>query len=162
MAHTSARDANLLGAAGLAVAGRLATSARDVALVSLASFLDGAHIDALAATVGLSHSGAVRLADRLAGEGLLTRSAGADHRSVAVWLTDAGRAEAARLAEQREAALTELLEPLGDDRRAALRDALEALLDGLTRAGAPPRHTCRLCDADACGHPGRCPVTLAH
>ncbi len=163
MRHTSeaVRDANLLGAASLAVAGRLQTSARDAALVALASFLDGARIEALAMTLGVSHSGAVRLVDRLASAGAIERAEGPDGRSVAIRLTDAGRAAAARLAAEREAVLLALLAPLEEAERGALRGALERVLTAHTAAGADPRHTCRLCDADACGHPARCPVTLA-
>ena len=159
MSHASAREANLLGAVGLAVADRLAAAPRDAALLALDDWLAGASVDALAHVVELTHSGAVRLADRLRDDGLLERRPGADARSVALQLTAAGAAEAARLRSAREAVLRALLEPVAD--RAAFTRALEAVLAGLTTAGARPGRTCRLCDAHACGHPDRCPVTLA-
>jgi DNA-binding MarR family transcriptional regulator len=158
-ASTPARDANLLGAAALAVADRLAAAPRDAALLALDDWLAGATVEALARVVGLTHSGAVRLADRLEGEGLLTRRPGPDGRSLALALTAAGHAEAVALRAAREATLRDLLAPVPD--RHAFVAALEALLAGLTAAGAAPRRTCRLCDAHACGHPDTCPVTQA-
>ncbi len=156
------RDANLLGAAALAIAERLPTAGRDVALVALASFLDGGSIEALARVLGVSHSGAVRLVDRLVADGFVQRRDGADGRSVAVTLTDAGGDEAARLAAAREHALLDLLAPLGEAQRRALTAVLEPLLAGLVTERADAGHLCRLCDADACGHPDRCPVTNAY
>jgi MarR family transcriptional regulator, negative regulator of the multidrug operon emrRAB len=158
VSHAS-RDANLFGAAALAVADRLTAAPRDAALLALDDWLAGATVDALARVVGLTHSGAVRLADRLEGEGLLQRRPGADGRSVALHLTPAGGAEAAGLRAAREATLSELLAPVAD--RRAFVAGLEAVLAAVTTAGAAPGRTCRICDAHACGHPDRCPVTRA-
>jgi DNA-binding MarR family transcriptional regulator len=161
VSHTSsARDANLLGATALAVADRLAAAPRDAAVLALDDWLAGASVEALARVVGLTHSGTVRLADRLESERLLERRPGADARSVAVYLTVAGHAEAGRLRAAREATLHELIAPVGAGREPFVA-GLEAVLSALTAAGAAPRRTCRLCDAHACGHPDRCPVTLA-
>jgi MarR family transcriptional repressor of emrRAB len=160
VSHAS-RDANLLGAAALAVADRLAAAPRDAALLALDDWLAGASVDALRGVVGLTHSGAVRLADRLAAEGLLERRrSGADARAVALHLTPDGAAEAARLRAAREVTLGDLLAPVAD--RDGFVAGLEALLAALTAAGAAPGRTCRLCDARACGHPDTCPVTQAH
>jgi hypothetical protein len=58
--------------------------------------------------------------------------------------------------------LSELLEPLAPDQRAALTDAAATLLAALTDGRESARHTCRLCDIHACGHDrGDCPVTHA-
>ncbi len=160
MRHAS-RDANLLGACALAVAGRLRTGAADAAVVALGGWLGGTTIDGLARVLRLSHSGAVRLVDRLERDGLVERRTGPDARSISVHPTAAGRAEADRLRRAREAALLEVLAPLAEDERAAFVGALERLLAGMTPDRAAARHTCRLCDADACGHPDHCPVTLA-
>ena len=74
--HTPAWDANVLGAFGLALADRLAAAAEPAggvsaaeALVALAGTAAGGSIDALARIVGLSHSGTVRLVDRLERDG---------------------------------------------------------------------------------------------
>ena len=149
----------MLGAAGLAVADRLSATPRDAALVALGGWLAGASVDRLARVVGLTHSGAVRLADRLAADGLVERRSGADGRSVALHVTPAGAAEAAALRAAREATLDALLAPVAD--REAFVAGLEAILGGLTTGHESAGRTCRLCDPGACGHPERCPVTLA-
>jgi MarR family transcriptional regulator, negative regulator of the multidrug operon emrRAB len=160
MGHMS-RDANLLGAAALAIAERLPPSAGDATLIALSTWLSGSTIDGLARVLHLTHSGAVRLADRLESEGLLERRPGADGRTRALHLTAPGRRVATALQAERFAALEELLDPLAADERATLTQLLEKLLAGLTTDHASAGRTCRLCAPDVCGHPDRCPVTLA-
>lgn len=110
----------------------------------------------------LTHSAAVRLVDRLAVAGLVRRGAGKDGRSVAVFLTPAGRCVAARVQEGRMRALAEVLAPLDAPELEQLTRLHEKLLAGLTSGRADARHICRLRDAHACGHEqGRCPVTRA-
>jgi len=100
--------------------------------------------------------------DRLSAAGLLERGPGSDRRAVALRLTPAGRAAAARVRVAREAALREVLAPLAREERAALTALHERLLAGLMTGSPAARRLCRLCDADACGHEaGTCPVTLA-
>jgi DNA-binding MarR family transcriptional regulator len=112
--------------------------------------------------LGLTHSGAVRLVDRLTDAGLAERRRGSDGRSVAVALTPAGRRAAAAVRVARERALAEALSALSGDERRALSALHEKLLAGLTSDRASARRLCRLCDADACGHErGTCPVTQA-
>jgi DNA-binding MarR family transcriptional regulator len=155
------REANVLGACALAVTARLRTGAADAALVALSDWLGGTTIDGLARVLDLSHSGAVRLVDRLEREGRVERRSGADGRSVAVHLTPAGMAAAEALREAREAALVAVLGPLDAGERAQLTGLLGRLLGGMTPDRAAARRTCRLCDAQACGHPDHCPVTQA-
>lgn len=164
-------QANLLGAAALAVSERVeiatesacgATGAVPAALVALHEFAGGESIDFLRTVVGLTPSGTVRLVDRLEREGLARRGAGADGRSVSVRLTDHGDEVAARVRGARHAVLEQLLEPLDREQRAALADAAATLLAALTHGRQVARHTCRLCDVEACGHRrGDCPVTNA-
>jgi MarR family transcriptional regulator, negative regulator of the multidrug operon emrRAB len=165
------RDANLLGALSLAVAGRLDAATRaaaahggsaPAALAALDTFLEGSSIDTMRRPLGLTHSAAVRLVDRLAVAGLVRRGAGEDGRSVAVFLTPAGRRAAAQVQDGRMTALSEVLAPLAPSERRRLTRLHEKLLAGLTSGRADARHICRLCDAEACGHQeGRCPVTRA-
>lgn len=155
------REANLLGALSLAVAGRQPTAAADTALVALNGWLAGTTVDGLAKVLALTHSGAVRLTDRLEAEGLVERRAGADARSRALHLTPAGRARAQALRTERFSGLEAILTPLSAPDRRALTSLVERLLASITEQGAAPRRTCRLCDADVCGHPDRCPVTQA-
>jgi DNA-binding MarR family transcriptional regulator len=166
-----ARDANLLGAVVLTVGERLEQATREAAahggsapaaLVALASFLDGSSIDTIRRPLGLSHSAAVRLVDRLAAAGLVAREAGEDARSVAVFLTPAGRRAAEHVQRSRMAALSAVLDSLTADQREQLTALHERLLDGLTSGRADARRICRMCDSHACGHhEGRCPVTRA-
>jgi len=170
-AYEPAREANLFGVIALAVAERTdqavqsATAhggAAPAAIVALATFLDGASLDVMRRPLGLSHSAAVRLADRLAGAGLVRREPGADGRSVSIRLTAEGARLALRIRAAREAALEGVLAPLSLSERAQLTALHEKLLAGITGGREDARHICRLCDADACGHwLGRCPVTQA-
>ena len=92
MSHTHERQAaNLLTSLALAVQERVGTAAAatlphgasaPAALVALESTLAGGTIDALRRVLGLTHSGAVRLVDRLAAAGLVERRVGPDARSV--------------------------------------------------------------------------------
>ncbi len=81
-----AREANLLGTLSLAVSERVDEAVEDAAghggaapaaLSALATYLDGSSIDALRRALGLTHSAAVRLADRLSEAGLVKRAPGA-------------------------------------------------------------------------------------
>src|ERR671915_2576338 len=93
-----AREANLVGALALAVGDRIAEAADPAAggwaaeaLVTLAGTGAGGTIDALAKVVGLTHSGTVRLVDRLVRAGPVERRVGADPRAGALDLTPPGR-----------------------------------------------------------------------
>ena len=162
------RTANLLGALALALNDRLTevTSARaergaaaPAALVTV-SFYPGESIDALAQTLGLSHSATVRLVDRLAEDGLLERRGGADGRTSALYLTRKGRVRASAILKDRADSLVEALKPLSAEESAHLTSLLEKLLRALTQDRQQADHICRLCDEDVC--PGEdCPVECA-
>jgi DNA-binding MarR family transcriptional regulator len=166
-----ARDANLLGALSLAVADRLEAATRaaaahggsgPAALAALDTFLEGSSIDTMRKPLGLTHSAAVRLVDRLTAAGLVSREAGEDGRSVAIFLTPEGRRAAAQVQGGRMRALEDVLAPLDPAEREQLTRIEEKLLAGLTSGRADAGRICRLCDAGACGHEeGRCPVTRA-
>jgi MarR family transcriptional regulator, negative regulator of the multidrug operon emrRAB len=167
----AARQANLLGAVSLAVSDRVRAAAEQAAgqggsapaaLVSLATYLEGGPIDSLRGPLGLTHSAAVRVVDRLVAAGLVQRRDGADRRSVAVALTPAGREAAERATRARAEAVEAALAALDPAERAELARLHEKLLATLTDGRASAGRICRLCDADACGHyEGRCPVTRA-
>ncbi len=171
MSHTSARQANLLGTLSLAVTGRVEDAVEaasphgpssPAALVALEGYLGDGPIDALSRVLGLTHSGAVRLVDRLSAAGLAERRPGSDGRTVAVGLTPAGRRAAEEIRRARERALAEALSALGDEERRLLTELHEKLLAGLTSDRDSARRLCRLCDPGACGHErGTCPVTEA-
>jgi MarR family transcriptional regulator, negative regulator of the multidrug operon emrRAB len=121
------------------------------ALAALNGLAAGQSIDALRRIVGLTHSGAVRLVDRLAGAGLVERRIGADQRSVALHLTPEGRRAARRVIARREAAIERILAPLDPSDRAALARLDERLLSTLVDTGEHRRRVCRLCAVEACG-----------
>lgn len=168
MSHAHVRDANVVGAVALALADRVQAAVTQAgglgtsgaaALTALNGPAAGASIDVLRRIVGLTHSGAVRLVDRLAAADLVERRVGADQRSVALWLTPSGRRAARRVLAQREAAVESALAPLTAPERAALVRAAEKVLAGLAPEPWAEKRICRLCDTEACGRPrGQCPV----
>jgi MarR family transcriptional regulator, negative regulator of the multidrug operon emrRAB len=172
MRHTEqARTQNLLGSAALAVVDRMVTATEEAAghtrsapaaIAALATFLDGVSIDYIAQTLGLTHSAAVRLIDRLEEGGLVERRRGADGRSVSVVTTRAGQRAGERILAARERALEELVGALSASEQQALAGALESLLGSITSDREDGARICRLCDFAACGQPvGRCPVSNA-
>src|SRR5918993_3522070 len=117
---THAHEVNALGALALEVARRIQEAGEaasphgasvPAALVALHGLTGGQSIDALRHVVGLTHSGAVRLVDRLAAAGLVERRLGADGRAVALQLTPEGRRAARRVLARREAAIETALAP---------------------------------------------------
>jgi MarR family transcriptional repressor of emrRAB len=158
MSH--AHEVNAFGALALELARRVQEAGErasphgasvPAALAALHGLGAGQSIDGLRRVVGLTHSGAVRLVDRLAAAGLLERRVGADQRSVALQLTPEGRRAARRVLAQREAAIEQVLAPLAPSERAALVRLHERLLGELAPTAAARRRVCRLCDVDACG-----------
>ena len=160
--HDRRRTANLLGALGLAIAERVeADEARErAALVTLAGY-PGQTVEALRRTLALTHSGAVRLVDRLEHSGLALRAPAGHGRSLALRLTPAGRDRAERVLAERLAALEPVLEPLTERERADLTGLLEKLLAGLTDDRQSARRICRLCAEEVCERGARCPVDVA-
>lgn len=174
------RLANVLGAFALALSDELVaataqaaghTGAGPAALVALSELLAGRSVDELRRAVGLTHSGGVRVVDRLVGGGLAERRPGPDGRSVALALTPAGRRLAGEVLDARRASLQHVIEVLDEGERAALGDILDKLVAGVVgdrlearRAGATPPGgwLCRLCDPVACERSeGRCPAAGA-
>jgi DNA-binding MarR family transcriptional regulator len=171
------RLANLLAAAALGLSDRLqelglesagVDTAAATALVALLDFSPHGSLRQLSQILGLTHSGTVRLVDRLAAGGLVTREPGRDERSRAVTLTEQGRTAALAIRAGRHRATAGLLDGLGDRQRTQLTRPCEVLVANLTRqrlqqraVGAPPTGgaLCRLCDFTACGRPdGSCPA----
>jgi DNA-binding MarR family transcriptional regulator len=157
---THAHDVNALGALAVEVARRVQEAAEaasphgasaPAALTALHGLTGGQSIDSLRRVVGLTHSGAVRLVDRLAAAALVERRVGADGRAVALQLTPEGRRAARRVLARREAAVESVLAPLSAGERAELARLHERLLRSLTDGQPQRRRVCRLCDVDACG-----------
>jgi DNA-binding MarR family transcriptional regulator len=165
--------ANVLGALSVAISDRVGAEAAAAAgqSVSAAAALSALHhfpgqqnVDRLSRVLGLTHSGAVRLVDRLADAGLVVRESGPgrDGRSRTLALTPTGRAAAARITAARTAALTGLLADLSPAERQALHGLSGRLMAALVRTKEGGAWTCRLCDLTACGRSeGRCPAANA-
>jgi MarR family transcriptional repressor of emrRAB len=159
----------MLGALALALADRIATRAEAAsslhdsaasALVVIANH-PGEHIDAIRRTLGLTHSGAVRLIDGLEAAGLVERRrSDRDARAIALWATPSGE----RTASQIIAARAELLEPMLASTSEADRKTIAALLETalaeLTDSRDRARSICCFGAEGAC-RPLGCPVEQA-
>jgi MarR family transcriptional regulator, negative regulator of the multidrug operon emrRAB len=170
--------ANVLGALSLVVADRMNTAVEAIAtlgpsapaaLAALHEFLEGQSVTQLSSVLGLTHSGTVRLVDRLAAEGLVERAGAQDGRAVSIVLTRTGRRTAARILQARQESLQSALAALSPDDVDSLAAALDTMLTTVTLARAEERAArpndrpqpwlCRLCDFAACGRSeGNCPV----
>lgn len=165
---SSPRTANLLGALVTALHDDLEDAAAEAlehgsafpaALVSV-YWAPGISIERLRRILGMSHSGAVRLLDRLERDGSLERKAGKDARSVALHLTAQGRRQVKAVLDRRRSALTDALGLLSPGEQGQLQELLEKMLGGMTRDVEHSDHICRLCDEAACPT-ARCPVNCA-
>jgi MarR family transcriptional repressor of emrRAB len=160
---------NILGSAALAIADAIEaaaegaaghTAAGPAALTALRHHR-GCTVDHLSSVLGLSHSGTVRLVDRLEQDGLVRRGTGSDARAVALGLTAKGARRAARVAEARAATVGEFLSALGDRERMTLLRLLEQLVAAGAGDWGAVQHRCRLCDLEACHADGQqCPLDL--
>jgi DNA-binding MarR family transcriptional regulator len=129
------------------------------ALSSLYNFLEGATLDDLRSVLGLSHSGAVRLVDRLADAGLARRGPGRDNRSRSVTLTEQGTELAAQITKARLDAIDRLTAGLGASERRTLVELLSRVLANVVATKDGGAWTCRLCSVSACGRGrGLCPA----
>ncbi|MDQ4029295.1 MAG: MarR family winged helix-turn-helix transcriptional regulator [Actinomycetota bacterium] len=158
MDPATVRAANLLGAFALAASDRLRTAtesasgtsaAAPAALVTIAMY-PGCTIERLARALRITHSGSVRLVDRLGGEGLVRRRPGSDARSIALELSAAGRRAAEHALTARRDAMTQILDLLDEGERTRLVRLLEKALGGMTCSRLDANSICRLCDEPAC------------
>lgn len=164
--HLNPRTANLLGALAVALASRIERETSEVggqgttasaALVTIHNH-PGESVEALRRTLGLTHSGAVRLLNGLEAEGLLERRRDDnDGRAVAVWLTAAGQERASAILCSRAEATDAVLGALPAEQLVLLVPMLETALAALTRGPESARAICRLCDEGVC-RPAGCPV----
>lgn len=138
------------------------TESAPAALAALLHFLDRPSVDRVRQVLGLTSSGTVRLLDRLAEAGYIERQEGADRRSTAIVLTEAGRAAAEQVCRARASVLERATSTLSPDERADLDKLVAKMLVGMMRGPGAVRWICRLCDTGICrGAPGGCPVGIA-
>lgn len=162
------RSCNLLGAFIISAHDRLMQQVSDeigmagqaaAALVTV-KHNPGRNVDFLSGTLLLSHSGCVRLVDKLCDADLLERRQGADRRVVALYLTAAGERRTNDILEARRASLETLLEPLTETQQRQLTRLLEVMLANQTTCRADADTMCRLCEERVCPQK-LCPITLA-
>ncbi len=104
----------------------------------------------------LSHAGAVRVVERLGGQGLVAKTQSlSDRRVVHVTLTSLGEIERTKLLGLRNAAIAELLGKVSADDRVALERVADAILSSLFSDPQGALAICRLCDRARCND---CPV----
>lgn len=162
------RTLNLLGALALALsddihtamADRLGHGAAAPAALVLVGNNPGQSIEFLSHALYLSHSGTVRLVDRLVRAGLLARQAGSDGRSVALHLTQHGSTAVQAMLTARQQVLAHALAGVSQVQQAQLVPLLEQMLRNLPTSTQHADHICRLCDEAACT-PATCP-TVPH
>jgi MarR family transcriptional regulator, negative regulator of the multidrug operon emrRAB len=153
---------NLLGALSVALADRIAAATEEAlgesatavaALVNAAQF-PGSSIEELRHSLGLSHSAAVRVVDRLAARGLVERRPGAHGPAVVVRATAQGEQLATRVLDIRREVVREVA---GDALTGDLEPLVSAMLERLTIDPEAGDRACRLCDVGVCPKE-RCPV----
>ncbi|MBD2304509.1 MarR family transcriptional regulator [Chroococcidiopsis sp. FACHB-1243] len=159
------RTSNLLGALALSVMDAfnavVAANAgyggeTPAALVTLGAD-PGVSINQLRQILNLSHPGTVRLIDRLEKEGLVERRSGADGRTLALFLTDAGSERRKAILSERRQQLQIAINSLTPNERQQLTALLEKMLAAMTTNELQAFTICRLCEEEVC--PGdRCPV----
>ncbi|AKH82036.1 hypothetical protein AA958_07160 [Streptomyces sp. CNQ-509] len=163
------RTANLLGAAALAVADRLTAAAAGAAGVSVSGTAalvtlrgaEGIGVTELGRRIGLSQPACARMLDQLEGRGLVERERSGG-RGVALRLTEAGAAAAARAEAARRDGLRRVLAGLPEQQATGLTEALELLLTEVYGDVGSEDVLCRLCDRGACLAAGHlCPVGQA-
>jgi DNA-binding MarR family transcriptional regulator len=156
---------NLLGALGVALVDSMdnafdeACAVGDSAPAALILIHENpdTRIEALARYLELSHSGTVRLVDRLVEAGWVAREACEDKRAVVLVLTKTGDKVVTRLLEGRRKRLATALAGIPAADRKVLERLLPQMLTNLVTDKAVADHTCRYCDGGACAREG-CPL----
>ncbi|MDP3748115.1 MAG: MarR family transcriptional regulator [Phenylobacterium sp.] len=155
--------ANLLGALSLAVMDRIEQGAREVigrggetpAALVVIGYGQGMTNDKLRRILGLSHSGTVRLVDRLVSDQLVERRPGKDGREVALHLTARGAATRNELMASRISAVGSLLDVLSPAETKQLGTLIGEVLGRQDTTELDRFTICRMCDDRLCTN---CPL----
>ncbi|MBR1120430.1 winged helix-turn-helix transcriptional regulator [Bradyrhizobium lablabi] len=161
--ETETGIANLLAALSLAVMDRIEHGAREVvgrggetpAALIVLGYGQGMTNDMLRRILGLSHSGTVRLVDRLVSDQLVERRPGKDGREVALHLTARGTASRKELLASRISAVTSLLDVLSPTETKRLGALIRELLARQDTSEMDRFTICRMCDDTVCTN---CPL----
>lgn len=145
---------NKLAALSLAVSDATLSVDGDLAPTAVAALITAANnppasIGEIAAIVGLTHSAAVRLIDRLETDGLLHRRRRVG-REVLVEITPAGKRRADKLQERRLSVSSSFLVGLSSDERAFLGQLVDRMMRDHAARGYDRRRLCRMCARALC------------
>jgi DNA-binding MarR family transcriptional regulator len=162
------RLANMLGALSLRISDEIRDATEGAghggggaaACLVLLNSLGGTNISIIAESLRMSHSGAVRLVDRLEAEGLVKRRSGIDKRSVSLHLTSKGKRRVRAINDARARAIEAHTGHLSKRDRNDLTRLLETMLEKAIVDRSQIWQTCRLCDVPDCVTP-KCPVLEA-
>ncbi|MDX1623891.1 MAG: MarR family transcriptional regulator [Gemmatimonadota bacterium] len=150
--------ANLVGALAVAVKDELDALAKGVigfggttpaALICI-GMRPGRSIEVLRSALDLSHSGAVRLVDRLEDREWVRRSREKGQRSVSVELTPTGEKLVEKFLGRRRKLLMALLDPLTDDEIHKLGKGIRGILAEMPEGREEEWQICRLCEFRVC------------
>ena len=111
--------------------------------------------DKLRRILGLSHSGTVRLVDRLVSDGLVERRPGKDGREIALHLTAKGAATRKALLASRISAVASFAEVLSPSERKRLGELIRDVLARQDTSELDRFTICRMCDDRVCPN---CPL----
>lgn len=163
----SEKAANMLGALVIVLSDDLRAQVNETLGVTgetaAALIMLGANPDLtigqIATALGITHSGAVRLVERLTAEGLTEKHPGEDSRTVLVKLTSAGAEQRLAALAKRESVLSRAMALLEPDEAERFAASVEKLLRGLLTREELGYRFCRMCDEGQCVPTG-CPVDL--
>jgi MarR family transcriptional regulator, negative regulator of the multidrug operon emrRAB len=168
MKQQLSRSSNLLGAFVIAVhdqmleriESELGLGGQAAAALVVIGFNQGRNVDFLSGALRLSHSGCVRVVDKLEEAGLVQRREGKDKRVVALFLSAAGQRRMQVVLRTRSKYLDGLMQSLDARQQQQFTETIETLLYNMTSCNEHAEAMCRYCDEAAC--PQRdCPITLA-
>jgi MarR family transcriptional repressor of emrRAB len=160
---TEPEIANLLGALSLVVMDRIEQGARDIighagetpAALIVIGYGPGITNDKLRRILGLSHSGTVRLVDRLVSDRLVERRPRKDGREVALHLTAKGAASRKDLLTSRISAVASFVDVLSPSERKQLGELIRGVLTRQDTSEMDRFTICRMCDTGVCSN---CPL----
>jgi MarR family transcriptional repressor of emrRAB len=155
--------ANMLGALSLAVMDRIEQGARGTighggeipAALVVIGYGPGMTNDKLRRILGRSHSGTVRLVDRLVSDHLVERRPGKDAREVALHLTAKGASTRKELLASRISAVTAFVNVLSAPEKKRLGELIHEVLARQDTSELDRFTICRMCDDRFCGN---CPL----
>ena len=145
---------NKLSALSLAITDSTFAGADNLAPTAVAALMsirdqEPLSVGDIARIVGLTHSAAVRLIDRLEKDWLVRRQRRVG-REVMVEITARGRRRAQQLQDARSAAVSEYLAVLTDEERLSLNAIIDRILHNRPETAPPVDQFCRMCRRGVC------------